>query len=126
MFWCFSLQTEDGKIYTYGIGEYGSLGHGGVIHCEVPRIIQKLQHKRIIQIACGEFHSLALTETFDLYTWGRGFEGQLGTGHDSASVPTYVKFFYEKYDAKNGADIKKRIKYITCGAYHSLVITDGG
>jgi len=37
-----------------------------------------------------------------------------------------VKFFYEKYDAKNGADIKKRIKYITCGAYHSLVITDGG
>jgi len=39
MFWCFSLQTEDGKIYTYGIGEYGSLGHGGVIHCEVPRII---------------------------------------------------------------------------------------
>lgn len=22
---------EDGKVYTYGVGEYGSLGHGGVL-----------------------------------------------------------------------------------------------
>ncbi|KAL4436169.1 hypothetical protein ABPG74_018153 [Tetrahymena malaccensis] len=118
--------TEDGRIYTYGIGEYGSLGHGGILQLDIPKNILKLQEKKIIQVACGEFHTLALTETFDLYSWGRGFEGQLGTGKDSSSVPCYVKFFYEKYDMKNGADIKKRIKYITCGAYHSLAITDSG
>ena len=24
------LLSENGKIYSYGIGEYGALGHGGV------------------------------------------------------------------------------------------------
>jgi len=37
-----------------------------------------LRDKRIIQIACGEHHSLVLTDKADVYTWGRGFEGQLG------------------------------------------------
>ncbi len=23
--------TEDGKLYSYGYGEYGALGHGGLI-----------------------------------------------------------------------------------------------
>jgi len=40
--------TEDGRIYSYGIGEYGSLGHGGVIVSEIPRPIIKLQNKKII------------------------------------------------------------------------------
>lgn len=55
------ISEEDGKVFTYGIGEYGSLGHGGVLQCEVPKSIIKLAHKKIIQIACGEFHTLALT-----------------------------------------------------------------
>ena len=33
-------------------------------------------------------------DTYDLYAWGRGFEGQLGTGKDAASFPTYISYFY--------------------------------
>jgi len=43
-----------------------------------PRFISKLENRKIIAIACGAFHTLALTEIGDLYSWGRGFEGQLG------------------------------------------------
>ncbi len=34
--------TENGQIFSYGVGEYGSLGHGGAGFCEVPRPILKL------------------------------------------------------------------------------------
>ena len=29
--------TEDGKVYTYGFGEYGSLGHGGTVQTTIPK-----------------------------------------------------------------------------------------
>lgn len=77
-------------------------------------------------MTCPSFRLLLKLETFDLYSWGRGFEGQLGTGKDASSVPCYVKFFYQSYDAKSGEDLKKRIKYITCGASHSLAISENG
>jgi alpha-tubulin suppressor-like RCC1 family protein len=58
----------------------------------------------------------------DLYTWGRGFEGQLGLGKNikTASSPQYLSYFYEK--SKDRPTIL--IRYIACGSYHSLCITD--
>lgn len=41
-------------------------------------MLKPLRDKRVTQIACGEYHSLVLTDKFDIYSWGRGFEGQLG------------------------------------------------
>ena len=38
---CFILTIDDGKIFTYGIGEYGSLGHGGAAFVEIPRPLMK-------------------------------------------------------------------------------------
>lgn len=72
------IRTEEGKIYSYGKGEFGSLGLGGCMFAPVPRLISKLDNKRIIAVACGAHHSLALSEIGDLFSWGRGFEGQLG------------------------------------------------
>ena len=66
------------------------------------------------QIACGEYHSLILTDKADIYTWGRGFEGQLGLSRsiEIATTPQYIKFFYGK-----------PIEYIACGSFYSLCIT---
>ena len=65
-------------------------------------------------MACGEYHTLALTDKHDLYTWGRGFEGQLGLSHkvQIASTPQYVKSLFDN-----------EVMYIACGAYYSLAIT---
>lgn len=52
---------DQGKLYSYGYGEYGTLGLGGLCFSPVPKIIQSLSDRVIIQIACGESHSLALT-----------------------------------------------------------------
>jgi hypothetical protein len=109
--------TDEGKVYSYGYGEYGALGHGGMIQTNIPKLISRLSSRKVVQLACGEFHTLALTQEHDLYAWGRGFEGQLGVRDDvdTTSVPMFVSYFY-----KNPAVT------ITCGAYHSLAIDGTG
>ncbi|KRW99588.1 Regulator of chromosome condensation 1/beta-lactamase-inhibitor protein II [Pseudocohnilembus persalinus] len=132
------ILTEDKKVFTYGVGEYGSLGHGGVLFQEIPRQILKFQDKKIVQIACGEYHTLALSEINDLYAWGRGFEGQLGIDQTTASCPKLINSFFQKQvyepseDLNNKNDLGKTyeqkigIKKIACGSNHSMALnTDG-
>lgn len=67
--------TRDGEVFSYGSGTYSAAGHGGSKGQAQPTLLKPLRDKRIIQIACGEFHSLVLTDKADVYAWGRGFEG---------------------------------------------------
>ena len=68
------------------------MGHGGSKDSTHPKIIKALSDKRCVQIATGEGHSLALTEHGYLYSWGRGFEGQLGLSEtiEIAAVPKFL------------------------------------
>lgn len=45
-----------------------------------PQIISDLKHKAVKQIAAGGFHSLALCDDNELYSWGSGTFGELGLG----------------------------------------------
>ena len=58
---------------------------------------------------------MVLTDLFDVYTWGRGFEGQLGLSQQIkvASTPQYVKAFFGH-----------RVTQIEAGSYYSLAIKD--
>ena len=58
-----------------GSGTLCVSGHGGSIQVNSPQILRPLKDKRVVQIACGESHSLVLTDKGYLYSWGRGFEG---------------------------------------------------
>lgn len=60
---------------------------------------------------------MVLTDQGYLYSWGRGFEGQLGLSEiiEIASVPRYVKFFHGKF-----------VSQIAAGSFYSLAITDDG
>lgn len=80
-------------------------------------ILKPMRDKRVVKIACGESHSLILTDKGDIYSWGRGFEGQLGLskGIEVASTPQYIKSFYEK-----------PVSQIEAGAFFSLAITRDG
>uniref|UniRef100_A0A1B0C9V3 E3 ubiquitin-protein ligase herc2 n=2 Tax=Lutzomyia longipalpis TaxID=7200 RepID=A0A1B0C9V3_LUTLO len=64
--------TEDGFVYTWGNGNGGRLGHGlGMNHCNVPRIVEGLQGRVIVDIAVGSAHCLALTSSGEVFGWGR-------------------------------------------------------
>ena len=70
-----------GKIWSFGGGEYGRLGHGGEEYEQVPRLIEALARVMVIQVAAGYMHSIALTSDGDVFTWGCGETGRLGHGN---------------------------------------------
>ena len=49
-----------------------------------PRLIDSLQGKGVVEIACGGAHSAAITASGELYTWGKGRYGRLG--HNDSEV----------------------------------------
>ncbi len=73
--------TADGKVYSWGWGRFGALGHEEGEQTEhVPRLIAKLSNLRVTQVSCGGSHVLALTSTGRVYSWGANHFGQLGRG----------------------------------------------
>ena len=78
--------TDDGLLFTWGCGEDGQLGHGDVLNSIVPRMVKSLREKITVQIACGYYHTLAIPDTWELYTWGWGENGRLGHGNTKSAL----------------------------------------
>lgn len=118
---------SDGKLYSWGGGgshfNKGQCGLGHTNDTDEPTIIKSLRSKEIVKVSCGGYHTLALTSQNELYAWGGGLHGELGSGDflNSAS-PQLVLFPWVK---KDGEDIKE-ILNISGGGHHSLVLTANG
>jgi alpha-tubulin suppressor-like RCC1 family protein len=84
--------SED--IYSCGSGRRGQLGHG--VLDEYGRgafgKITYFQGIRILAVAAGKAHSVALTEDNGVFTWGDARRGQLGHAHlsDQAHAPDFI------------------------------------
>ena len=61
-------------------GDFGRLGHGDCNDIFIPQSISALSNRNIVKIACGDTHTLAVTDTGDLFAFGRNQNGQLGIG----------------------------------------------
>lgn len=62
--------SDSGKVYTYGEGAYGQLGIGEVqLVAKQPELLKGIT-EGVVQVAAGDYHSLALTEEGSVYSWG--------------------------------------------------------
>ena len=85
-----------------------------------------LDNKLIRQVACGGNYTLALTEEGDIYAWGEGVTGALGTGHyQDQHYPTKIVLEITKHDYGNNSGAEKA-SYIAAGYCHSLAISYTG
>lgn len=77
-------RSDKGDIFSWGGGgaskNKGQLGHSNFKDLENPEQIQFFKGKRVKAIACGDYFTMALTHEDELYSWGEGNYGQLGTG----------------------------------------------
>lgn len=87
----FSLAlTATGSVYAWGYNADGELGNGGSANSDVP-VEVKLSGRRVVAIAAGQVHSLAVTSSGTVLAWGGNNFGQLGDGNYKASnVPVQV------------------------------------
>ncbi len=83
---------SDGTVYTWGYNYYGQLGNGKNIDSNIPVAVGGLlSGKTIVQVAAGEYHSIALASDGTIYTWGLNYNGELGDGTGTNSnIPVAV------------------------------------
>ena len=110
-------------VYTWGSNESGQLGHekeGWNTKTNFdPNLVSDLDGKRVIQVACGHSHTLALTDVGCVYSWGCNKFGQVGQSNVGVAVPrpSQVVFF-------DGTD-ERRVTQIAAGAKFSAALTKG-
>lgn len=128
-------RTNDGRVYSWGLGEMGQLGRkvdaemkdaDGEYKVEMvykehlqPKLVMlgKDQLPVVKSIGCGSYHSMfALSSNGYLYTCGLNNYGQLGIGStDNCSELQLV----EDLSFKN-------VAFVDGGEHHSVVLTNDG
>ena len=113
--------SDDGQIFVWGGSLYGRRGQGKEVRAQAdkyePRVVEFFAERKIkiTQIACGQNHSMAMTEHGSLFAWGQQQYYQCGLGQksqDDIEVPQLVMQFETK-----------PLKMIECGQYHSIAVT---
>jgi len=72
--------TASGRVFSFGQGKCGQLGHGDEASVSRPRWIESLGEARVTEIAAGQQHSLVLTDAGEVRSFGSGYGGKLGHG----------------------------------------------
>ncbi|GMJ05470.1 hypothetical protein like AT4G14368 [Hibiscus trionum] len=99
--WHSALATSNGRLFTFGDGRFGVLGHGDRENAAYPKEVQMLNGLKTIKVACGVWHTAAIVEVSSqsnanitsrkLFTWGDGDKHRLGHGSkETYLLPTCV------------------------------------
>ncbi|EHA8591359.1 ultraviolet-B receptor UVR8 [Cocos nucifera] len=85
--------------------------------------------KKVVAIAAGEAHTLALNGDGGVYSWGRGTFGRLGTGKDEDELfPVPIALgdasTKKRSSLENGQIGRLKFVGIATGAYHSLALEE--
>jgi len=113
--------TGDGHVLTWGGNTYGQLGNGASESesSYIPVYVINdfnAPFENVVAIASGTNHILLLTETNELWAWGKNENGQLANNNPiSFNRPTRITGLPSN-----------RIVQIAAGDAHSMVLLDNG
>lgn len=68
--------SKDGKVFTWGYGSSGVLGHGDYeSHLKPKQVMGQLETQFITSAECGSYHNAVVSKSGELFTWGRADGG---------------------------------------------------
>ncbi|KAA8492278.1 Ultraviolet-B receptor UVR8 [Porphyridium purpureum] len=124
----------DGSVRVFGYSQYGQLGLGDRTDvCEptevrfpsAPAAAQASEDvactpSRIISVACGRYHTIALADNGFVYSWGGGKNGRLGHGDEKIhTTPVLIA-------ALAALAACDKVVRIVCGYHSNLALTESG
>jgi Regulator of chromosome condensation (RCC1) repeat len=122
------ILTSNGDLFSYGCGLRGALGHGDVNSHEVPLQIEALAGLKIIDVAAGSFHTIAISSFGDVYAWGWNTNGQLGLPKVAQNT---FKIAFESHQQVYTSpqlieleDDDEAIIAVECGSKHTILKTE--
>ena len=120
---CMALSTGGGSVLSWGRGESGQLGHGGVLgDVELPRSVAALRRQGASSVVCGATHSLALLGDGTVMCWGSNAYGQLGMGDRKDRATPARALTVVSVDG----DAAFRVKLVAAGHFHSALVSEDG
>ena len=115
------IVTESGDLLMCGAGDNGRLGLGDENDRNKPTLVMRalFDGDAVLMVACGDYHTAALTVGGVVYTFGRGDKGRLGHGNDEEDrlAPRRVR--------ATGFD-EVRVVMVAVGGGHTVTLSKEG
>ncbi|KAG5681646.1 hypothetical protein PVAND_011061 [Polypedilum vanderplanki] len=119
------ILTNNGDVFSFGCGLRGQLGHGDVASQKVPKLIEAISGIKIVDIACGAFHSCLVSSFGDFYSFGWNSCGQLGIRKDTEKeVANKYQQVFSLPQLIDIDDETDAIKNVYCGNKFTLLRTE--
>ncbi|XP_076173074.1 HECT and RLD domain containing E3 ubiquitin ligase 4 isoform X2 [Ptiloglossa arizonensis] len=109
--------TNNGELYSWGYNNEGQLGLGSDTEIEIkPKLVSSLVAVPIAFIACGGYHSIAISKSGSIFGWGQNTSGQLGLNDiRNRNVPSQLQTLQNA-----------KVCYASCGKDFSVFLTLDG
>ncbi|CAG9335929.1 unnamed protein product [Blepharisma stoltei] len=105
---------KQGVLRMFGNGNLGQLGNVNLNSTFTPQLVSHpLREVPISMVACGWLHTICVTKTGQVFTWGFNGDGQLGLGD-----------FYDRSWPVMVNDMDS-VNYVAAGYLHSACIKNG-
>lgn len=115
-----SVATE---LFSWGSGANYQLGTGNAHIQKLPCKVDSLNGSIIKLISAAKFHSVALTDRGEVYTWGFGRGGRLG--HPDFDIHSGQAAVITPRQVISGLG-SRRVMAIAAAKHHTVVATQGG
>ena len=103
-------KDKNNNVYCWGNNYYGQLGNGSKSAQTYPILCEDIPDN-IVDIRCGQFHTLILTYNQEVFSTGHNYHGELGRKTDDSYDTSFKKI----------EDLSDIIR-IQCGNDHSMCI----
>uniref|UniRef100_A0A8C0K1F9 HECT and RLD domain containing E3 ubiquitin protein ligase 5 n=1 Tax=Canis lupus dingo TaxID=286419 RepID=A0A8C0K1F9_CANLU len=109
--------SKGGELFAWGQNLHGQLGVGRLFtSIPTPQLVEHLSGVPLVQISAGKAHSMALSMSGNIYSWGRNDLGQLGLGHTNG----------EDFPSLIEALDNQKVEFLACGGSHTALLTKDG